>query len=86
MLGKIQRCQKGVDEYCREEIYGQLHQKVERACDSNGSGQKQTNKQTNRGGTWEFERGNLMGNIAKPVADMKASVWAMGGAWRGSWE
>src|SRR5271155_4577531 len=37
-----------------------------------------TNKQTNRGGTWEFEKGNLVGNIAKPVADMGASVCAMG--------
>jgi hypothetical protein len=80
-VGKIQRGQKGVDEYCRKEIYGQLHQKAERACNSNGSDQ---NKQTNGRGTWEFERGNLVGNIAKPIADIGASVCAMGRARRRS--
>ena len=48
------RGQKGVDGYGRKEIYRQLHQKVERTCDSNSSDQ---NKQTNGGSTWEFERG-----------------------------
>ena len=42
------------------------------------------NKQANGGGTWEFERGNLVGNIAKPIADIGASVCAMGRTRRGT--
>jgi hypothetical protein len=42
------------------------------------------NKQTNGGGTWEFGRGNLVETIAKPIADIGASVCAMGKARRGS--